>query len=362
MNKRYLFLAILSLVGLAMSCKDESTYPLPYNDRETGAYMRVVRLTSNIFDTNDLANSALEGVFEIVDEEYGDLLESFEVVVSIRRGISISSEATVKTVAGSEFQPVPQPSFSKYKRATVRIAANDALAALKTTTGFFGANGVYTAGDVVNFRGIVKLKDGRTFTNTNTNINILSGQFYNSTFVYSVTVRSLLANSWVGTYSLKQTAIWSPNHSVALHATAFPAYLNQKLFPDQTVTLSKPAGGLSTEREFDVQYRGKTVKMRINLENGAVYVPLQYSGVDCTTERQLFWTWPTSGSFAGVATLPDGLPKATTSNRGSYSTTSTGLTAGNVISIGVDDDSDEYGRRNGYCTWVRRVRLELTKL
>jgi len=307
----------------------------------------------------------LEGVFEAVDEEYGDLLQTFDIKVSLRRGTTITDEADVASVDGSEFQAVPEPTYSEYKRATIKIAANDALAALQGVANFpGGATGTLAAGDILNFRGIVTLKNGKTFTNTNTNINITSGQFFNSTFIYPITVRSLTANTWTGSFSLTQSAIWSPNHSAALHATAFPTYLAQRLFPDQTVTLAKPADGLSTEREFDVQYRGETVKMRINLENGTVYVPLQYSGVDCTTERQIFWCWPASGSFAGSSSLTARsplLPGASTSNRGSY-TTSQGATAGNVITIGLDDDCDEYGRRNGYCTWTRRVRLTLTKL
>jgi hypothetical protein len=95
-------------------------------------------------------------------------------------------------------------------------------------------------------------------------------------------------------------------------------------------------------------------------------VPLQYAGVDCSAERQIFWTWPTSGNFtkaaASVVTLVAPLPTGTTANRGSFNTGQTGLVAGQSLTIGIDDDCDEYGRRNGYCTWTRRVRLTLTKL
>jgi len=360
MNKKYLLLAVLSLVVLVMSCRDESTYPLPYNDRETGAYMRVVTLNSNIIDLNDLANSGLDGIFEAVDEEYGDLLEEFEILVSYRRGITFSSEVSVLKVPGSEFQAVPEPTFSEYKRKAIRIPAQTAITALQgAATNPLVGNPI--AGDIFNFRGIVKLKNGKEFSNTNTNINILSGQFYNSTFVYSLTVRSLLAGSWLGDHSLTQTEIWSPNHSAALHATAFPSYLNERLFPDQTVTLSIPAGGLSSQREFTVNYRGETSKVLISLENGTVFVPIQNTGVDCTSERQIYWTFPTSGTFAGSTALAPGLPQATVSNRGAYTTTQ-GTTAGQIITVALDDDADEYGRRNGYCTWVRRVRLRLTKL
>lgn len=360
MNKKYLLLAVLSLVVLVMSCRDESTYPLPYNDRNIGAYMRVVTLNSNIIDLNDFANSGLDGIFEAVDEEYGDLLEEFEILVSYRRGITFSSEVPILKVAGSEFQKVPEPTYSEYKRKAIRIPAQTAITALQgAATNPLVGNPI--AGDVFNFRGIVKLKNGKEFSNNNTNINILSGQFYNSTFVYSLTVRAVLAGSWLGNHSLTQTEIWSPNHSAALHATSFPSYLNERLFPDQTVSLAIPSGGLSSQREFTVNYRGETSKVLINLENGTVFIPIQNSGVDCTAERQIYWTWPTAGSFTGSSALAPGLPQGAVSNRGAY-TTSQGTTAGQIITIALDDDADEYGRRNGYCTWVRRVRLRLTKL
>ncbi|NJN43123.1 MAG: hypothetical protein HC811_13750 [Flammeovirgaceae bacterium] len=194
--------------------------------------------------------------------------------------------------------------------------------------------------------------------------NVTGGQFFNSPGIYTIVARAQLAGSWVGTYDLTQVSLWSFQHSAELHSLAFPPELNRLLFPNQQVTLSVPAGGLSTEREFTVNYRGTNTTMRINLENGAVFVPLQNTGQSpCNASRQIFWTYPTNGSFnPGSFTLPAGLPQATTSNRGSYSTASMGTTAGNVMTIGVDDDADEYGLRNGYCSWTLRVRLQLTKI
>ena len=92
-------------------------------------------------------------------------------------------------------------------------------------------------------------------------------------------------------------------------------------------------------------------------------MPLQNSGADCTSEREIYWTTPAGGNFtASSATLVAPLPTGTTANRGAYSTAIAGTTAGNTFTIGVDDDADEYGRRNGYCTWTRRVKLLLTKI
>jgi hypothetical protein len=357
--KRYIFITILAIAGIGISCRDESLYPLPYDDREVGAYMRLYSLSSNVFDLNNLANSGLDAVFEAVDGNGGNDLAELRIFVRHRRGTALTSEVAVKTIPASDFSDVPEPTYSEYRRARVRVTANETLAALAGATGFPGS---LLAADQIIYRSVMVLTDGREFTNTNTTPNITGGQFYSASFLYTLVVRALTANTWLGNFSLTQTAIWSPNHSPALHASAqFPAYLNQVLFPNQTVNLSIPAGGLSTEREFSVNYRGQTVTMRINLENGTVYVPLQNSTVNCTSERQLYWTQPAGGSFAGSSALQAGLPQVTTPNVGSYNVAQ-GAAVGNILTIGVDDDADEYGRRNGYCTWVRRVRLTLTKL
>ncbi len=399
-------LLALSLIGLSVSCADDSLLPLPYNDRTTGAYLRIYKQTSNVFDLNDLANSGFEAIFEPVDENNGADLDHIDFFVSHRRGTDLTQEVFLSTVNASIFEPVSQPTYSVYKRGIVRLQAADILAALRTITtdpdgdgsdtngdgkpgdqcphcvplkglAAFGALGVFAAGDQINIRYEMVMKDGRKFsvTNAQTGVNIdyanvatanstpniTTGQFYSSPFLVIMSVRSQIASSWVGSYSLVQESIWSPSHTVAMHASSYPDYMNEVLFPTQDVTLSIPAGGLSTERELTVTYRGQSTTMRVNLENGAVFVPLTNTSIECTSGRELYWTMPPTGTFLGTTALPIGLPQATTANRGSYSTAIDGLTAGSIISIGLDDDADEYGRRNGYCTWTRRVRLVLTK-
>ncbi len=360
--KRYSLITALLLTVVGIGCRDKDLYPLPYDDREVGAYMRLYSLTSNTIDLTDLANSGLDATFEAVDANGGNNLQEFRILVSHRRGASLSGEVPVKTIPASAFTKPTEPTFSEYLRAKVRVTASETLTALATATGFPGS---FAAADQVIYRGVMVLKDGREFTSTNTTPNITGGQFYSASFVYTLTVRAGIPSAnWVGAYTLTQNAIWSINHSAALHAGAqFPKYIAQVLFPTQTVNLTIPAGGLVTERQFTVNYRGQNVTLRINLENGTVFVPLQNSTVDCSASRELYWTMPTGGNFTVAAGLvmPPLTPAATVANQGSYTTTQTGLVAGNALTIGLDDDADEYGRRNGYCTWTRRIRLTLTR-
>jgi hypothetical protein len=384
---KYFAVVIALLVVTATSCRDESLYPLPYAEKNFAGYIRIIKVTSNVIDLNNVAESAFEAELEAVDELNGDNLQEIEFYVSHRRGSGLTNEVLFTTVSGAEFSSVPGPTISIFKRLTVRFPVQNIISALQTlNVDPDGAGGLVAfpggpllAADQIIIRWVMVLKDGKRFSvlnpqasvnasfaktaEANTTANVTGGQFYSSPFIYTLTVRPLIAGSWLGTYSLAQTAIWSPAHTWNQHEF-YPARLNEVLFPNQTVTLTTVPGGLSTERQFTVTYRGQTTTLKINLENGTVFVPLQNSAITCAPDKSLFWTTPTTGNFTlgTFGALAPGLPQVTTANRGVYSAASTGLTAGNTLIIGLDDDADEYGLRNGYCSWTRRVKLLLTKL
>lgn len=429
--KKYTAIFALVMLGIA-SCTDESLFPLPYNDREVAAYLRMYKVTSTSLDFTDIsttggANTAFETVFEAVDEAKGANLSKVDFFVSLRRGTTATDEVLVKSVAGSAFTAVPEPTYSEYRRSTVKITAQEAVTALATLTSVpasfpsgltpIAYPGSIASGDVFVFRWVMTMNNGKQFstlnvqgTSTDVNnvtANIATGQFYSSPFIFSMTARTYTAGrTYFGDYTLTQRAIWSPAHNVFLHSAAFPAYLNQVLFPNQTVTLKDNVDIptlQSTEREFTVNYKGGNVTMRINMEPiapgftgangtatinntlvpygfpatttngnlGSVFIPIQSTKVQCSTGRELYWVTPTTGLFGNAPStsnptasnfLGPGMPQNLHPNRGVYRTDQTGIVAGQVFSISVDDDCDEYGRRNGYCSWTRRVYLTLTKI
>lgn len=451
--KKYVLGVVLLAAVVIMACRDESLYPLPYDDRTSGHYLRIYKQTSNVVDFDDLANSHVEYVFESVDEEKGALLEEVEFYATHRTaGGVLTDEVLVKTVPASAmgFAFVPQPTYSEYLRsAPVRISVAEIETAFATLTTdpdgvpFVDCTNIYpdvcpcqaypgslAAGDAILLRWKTRLTDGRTFTVTNVQTvaspslgnaaeanmtpNITAGQFYNAPYASTITVRRTTTtgnpNAYTGDYRMTQMAIWSPSHSLTLHET-IPNYMVKPFLfgssatdSTQTVTLSKVTGGLPTERQFTCTYRGQTITMRINLEGGpnpnlaaaalatltnpfgppgpgngmgmtgatntnigTVFLPLMNTGVDCTSNRELYLVTPLAGTFAGGTTLRFGLPRyASIPNRGFYRLDQDGLTPGQVFTIGVDDDVDEYGRRqggqSGYCTWMRRVYLRLEKL
>jgi hypothetical protein len=209
---------------------------------------------------------------------------------------------------------------------------------------------------------------------------------------------------------MTQVARWQPDHSTSQHASFPQAWMDSFVFGSsatdstQTVTLANVTNGAPTERQFTCTYRGQTITMVINLENtatglsaaavttlntplhgpgqlnpayglgfpagtttgnlGTVFVPLMNTTVDCSSNREFYLVTPLGGAFAGDNTLPwtSGHPRATVPNRGAYRNDRDGLTVGDRFLIGVDDDADEYGRRNGYCNWYTRVLLSMQKL
>jgi hypothetical protein len=436
--KKYIAVSLI-LAVFVTSCRDESLYPLPYDSRETGSFLRVYRIISNVWDLDDLNNSGFEAVYESVDKNFGKDLVKIEVYATHRSGATgrITDEVLVKTLDVSSFSDVPEPTYSDYIRSTpIRITANETIAALSalttdpdgtTCSGIFpdvctmvAFPGTLALGDRIIYRLKIFDNKGRAFTVANpqttvtpalgnpneANItpNITGGQFYNSPMIYTNLVQRVTTsgnvNAYTGDYRMTQVAIWQPDHTPAQHQSFLPGWLDKFVFGSsptdstQTVTLTTVPGGLTTQRQLTCKYRGQTITMTINLEQavlnqtgaglaaaqlttltgfgfpagttntnlGTVFVPLMNSTVDCTAEREFYMVTPLGGAFAGTTALPWGLPRSSVPNRGFYRFDQDGLTPGSVFSIAVDDDCDEYGRRNGYCNWYTRIYLTLTKL
>lgn len=245
----------------------------------------------------------------------------------------------------------------------------------------------------------------------NISANLTGGLFYANPMLYTVTVVRTTStgnpNAYTGDYLMTQVARWQPDRAASQQASY--SWIDEILFGNsatdstQVVTLSKVPGGLPTERQFTCLYRGQTITMTINLENtptglttgalttltnpanmpgqpaatpqgfgfpagtttdnlGTIWVPLLNTHVDCTTTKEIYQVTPLGGTFVGTTSLPWGYPRATVPNRGAYRNDRDGLTPGDVFCIGVDDDADEYGHRNGYCNWYTRVLLTMKKL
>lgn len=465
MNKNILYtFGVFLAAACISSCEpNKELYPLPYDDRPSSSYLRVYKITSNVWDLGNLNASGFEAIYESVDKNFGADLAKAEFFATHRSGSSglITREILVKEINAADmgFAKVAEPTVSDYLRsAPIKITATEVLAKLSTLitdpdglpnettcTGIFpkvcpaiAFPGALAIGDRIIIRIKIYDKQGRAFTVNNPQItaspslgntneanitsNLTGGQFYNSPMLYTVIVRNTAngnPNAYTGTYRMAQVGRWAPDlatnaNNLQIMRTYKQAWMRPFLFGNsttdstQTVTLSLVPNGLPSQRQFTCKYRGQDITMVINLEPevlgvtgagygtgaaittmtdpapgglgfpalttnanlGSVFVPLANTGVNCTSGRSFYQTTANAaittagapGSFTGDILMPLGIPRRVFPNRGHYRTDRDGLTVGDVFTISVDDDVDEYGRRNGYCNWYTRVYLSLTKL
>lgn len=464
--KKYLLGILLVALGVIMACRDESLYPLPYDDRTTAHYLRIYRATTNVLEIDDLPNSAFEFIFESVDSDKGRLLDTVTFFATLREGATgkITDEIKVKSVPASamDFNFVPEPTYSEYLRSgRVRITYPEIHARLITLVddpdgdicteiypdvcpaiAYPYGTGDIQLGDQIILRWKTKLKDGRTYTVPNVHTvvsprlgnveeanmlspNVTTGAFYNAPYQFTVTARRMVNSgnintAYIGQYRMVQVAVWSPNHTAAEFNSVIPTYMVRPFTfgstptdSSQIVTLSKDPAQLPTVRLLQCTYRGTSVTIPLNFEAvanpaltgaagtaalnwlnrpfppdptaipnlsawgstigmgmgaasnanmGTIFIPLFNTGVDCTSDREFYLVTPLGGTFPGSPTYRYGLPHTTVPNRGYYRRDQDGTTAGQVFTIAVDDDADEYGRRNGYCSWYRRIYLRLERL
>lgn len=166
----------VALLTVAISCTDFVDPAIPYNNFESGVYLRTITgPTNHNFFALNTANFTL--TVESVDEEDGRLVESVDIYAKRRRGNTLSTEAKVTTIDKSAFVTTTN---SKYLRADISIPVSTVLTAM----GFTPAD--MNGGDFIEYRLDMLDSKGRRWTNTNVSTDIVSGAFYASPFFYRV--------------------------------------------------------------------------------------------------------------------------------------------------------------------------------
>jgi hypothetical protein len=190
MKKFKLIYGMMAAMFLATSCTDFVDPAIPYNEFETGLYLRTMELRSGTFNYFDFNNAQFSVRLEVVDEKNGRNLEQVEVFVLHRRSITVTPEAAILTIPKSAFTTTDS---SKYLRANLTISATAALAAVGKT--FADING----GDSFDFRLVATDNKGRTFTSGQSSGDISGGAYFRSPFFYRVNV--VCPSALAGTYN-----------------------------------------------------------------------------------------------------------------------------------------------------------------
>lgn len=197
----YSFGVILAL-SIA-SCTDFVDPAIPYNNFETGAYLRTLASTPNI-NFFAIPSAQFSVTVEAVDIQDGKLVRDVDVFAARRRGPAVTAEVKIGNIPASEFKPhttiipdVHPASGSKYPAATFTIGIPAVLQALGLTQA--DING----GDFIEFRLLLNTTDGRTFTNSNLSPDISGGLYYRSPFFYRIPV--VCPSALGGTYNYVST-------------------------------------------------------------------------------------------------------------------------------------------------------------
>lgn len=199
-NLNLKFVIIPVMVIVSFSCRDESKLPYNYEEQQYGAYAKVIEVVSGSFIAQDAPGYPLDAAasefsvtLEVRDVQKGGLFKEYEFFVTFVDNNPPTldlDEVSVGVFPASLFTKDPS---TGYPRATLTVEAVDVINALGITQ-----NDV-RGGDVFEFRHVLRLKDGREFTNTNTSGVVTGGAFFNAPMFHAVSV--LCPSDLVGNYN-----------------------------------------------------------------------------------------------------------------------------------------------------------------
>jgi hypothetical protein len=182
--------SILMVLGLfVMACKTEMVEVIDLNSLENGGYIRTVSpypvaATTFNYSLANMAGTKMEFVAEAVTPNKGAAFANYDLSIKFvdatpANGTKTGTAQALKSIAATSFA---KDATTGYPRATIAITGAEALAASKV------AQADMSDGDRFEITGTMKLTDGKSFTASNTGLNITGGAFYSSPFFYRVNV------------------------------------------------------------------------------------------------------------------------------------------------------------------------------
>ena len=178
-------LVVFASLALFSACDTETINELQgAGSGEIGAYAKVVTSTTDK-SANLLApeNSSWDATIQFVDAEQGSLVDSYSIYATFRDNTiadeeapdhSIKQEVLIETWEKSKFT-----AGAKYPEVNITVGAGDVISKLNLDLN------IVEGGDAINYRGEIKLSDGRSFSVSNSGKSITSELFYNDAFGFS---------------------------------------------------------------------------------------------------------------------------------------------------------------------------------
>lgn len=205
-SKKNIITSILGVLVLLVACEESDKKPSPYDlgldNVVAGAYLKTLESETaiNLFD---IPNASFSVTLQHNDNANGTLLRDVTVFLSFDDKTVVAEDD--KSVEESIYTTLPASAFSNGNKPTIEYvdATLDALNFLGLTDADLDGS------DVLSYRFQVNLTDGSSFTNTNTNPNIISEQAFASPFLYTATV--VCPTDLAGTHSFVSSNLVADN-------------------------------------------------------------------------------------------------------------------------------------------------------
>ena len=189
--------AIIGVSSLLItSCDDDGGKVIDEVFAETtrGAVLRTIE-SGGVFDRFDTSTS-FAFTFEEQDYEDGDLLEKVDLYISFDDNTEANGDSSVDEILIQTYLPAD---FTDGEFGLPRASYETTLANALSQLGL--VEGDFDGGDAVQFRLILTLTDGRTFTNDDST-GTITGSFFNAPYFYNPVIKCIPPAPVAGEYTI----------------------------------------------------------------------------------------------------------------------------------------------------------------
>ena len=180
MKKIVLKIILVALTLGIVSCEDsDNTIDGLLDDVITGAFIRTLDDENDELNLND-PSSTIGILVEEQDEEFGGLFASLDIYV-IFDGDITTEEALLTTYTPSD--------ATETTNGLPGLTLGSSFAEMLSATGV-DASEVFN-NDKMELRLVLNLTDGRSYTNTDNNNDVINGEYFSSPMEYTVRVKDL---------------------------------------------------------------------------------------------------------------------------------------------------------------------------
>ncbi|MBU2900061.1 hypothetical protein [Maribacter dokdonensis] len=189
--------AILGVSTLLISSCDDGDKVIDtvFDETTRGAILRTIE-ADGIFDRFD-TSTTYGFTFEEQDYEDGDLLEKVDLYISFEDNTEANGDSTVDEILIETFLPAD---FTDGEFGLPRASYETTLANALSQLGL--VEGDFDGGDAIQFRLILTLTDGRTFTNDDST-GTITGSFFNAPFFYAPIIKCIPPAPVAGEYTIE---------------------------------------------------------------------------------------------------------------------------------------------------------------